>query len=144
MSDHHNLPLVNLYTELDSSARGLSEEEAARRLEQHGPNELRVRQDVPEIVKFLLQFKNFFALLLMVGGALAIVAERLDPGQGNFYIAIALLGVVLLNAVFTYIQEHQSERIMDSFRRMLPAMVTVLRDGQAHRAQSQALGKSVV
>ena len=139
MSDIHKLTLANLFNELSSSARGLSEEEAGRRLEQYGPNELRVRQAVPELIKFLLQFKNFFALLLMVGGALAIVAERLDPGQGNLYIAIALLAVVLLNAVFTYIQEHQSERIMDSFRRMLPAMVTVLRDGQARQAQAEAL-----
>jgi len=137
--DTHKLPLASLYDELGSSARGLTEAEAARRLEQHGPNELRVRQDVPEMVKFLLQFKNFFALLLLVGGALAIIAERLDPEQGNLYIAIALLGVVLLNAVFTYIQEHQSERIMDSFRRMLPAMVTVLRDGQARRTRAEAL-----
>ncbi|MFT5539657.1 MAG: sodium/potassium-transporting ATPase subunit alpha [Alphaproteobacteria bacterium] len=139
MSDIHKLPLADLYDTLESSARGLTEETATRRLEQYGPNELRVRQDVPQIVKFLLQFKNFFALLLMVGGALAIAAERLDPGQGNLYIAIALFGVVLLNAVFTYIQEHQSERIMDSFRRMLPAMVTVLRDGHARRAQAEAL-----
>jgi sodium/potassium-transporting ATPase subunit alpha len=139
MLDIHKLPLPSLYDELGSSARGLTEEEAARRLEQHGPNELRVRQDVPEFVKFLLQFKNFFGLLLMVGGMLAIAAERLDPGQGNLYIAIALLGVVLLNAVFTYIQERQSERIMESFRRMLPAMVTVLRDGSARRAHAQAL-----
>jgi sodium/potassium-transporting ATPase subunit alpha len=139
MSDVHKLPLAELYDTLDSSARGLTEAAAARRLEEYGPNELRVRQDVPQIVKFLLQFKNFFALLLMVGGALAIAAEHLDPGQGNLYIAIALFGVVLLNAVFTYIQEHQSERIMDSFRRMLPAMVTVLRDGHARRARAEAL-----
>ncbi|MBL6954645.1 MAG: HAD-IC family P-type ATPase [Alphaproteobacteria bacterium] len=139
MSDFHKLPLATLYTELGSSAAGLTQQEAARRLEQHGPNELRVRQNVPEIVKFLLQFKNFFALLLMVGGALAFFAERLDPGQGNLYIAIALLGVVLLNAVFTYVQERQSGQIMDSFRRMLPAMVTVLRDGQPRRAQAEAL-----
>jgi sodium/potassium-transporting ATPase subunit alpha len=139
MSEIHKGSLHDLYEEFGSSARGLTETEAARRLDRHGPNELSVRQDVPEIVKFLLQFKNFFALLLMAGGALAIAAERLDPGQGNLYIAIALLGVVLLNAVFTYIQEHQSERIMDSFRRMLPAMVTVLRDGHPRRAQAEAL-----
>ena len=64
MTDFHTLPLASLHDELDSSARGLSGEEAARRLERHGRNELRVRQDVPEFVKFLLQFKNFFALLL--------------------------------------------------------------------------------
>ncbi len=137
--DAHKLSLADLYKNLDSSVQGLSEETAALRLQHYGPNELRVRQDVPQIIKFLLQFKNFFALLLMVGGILAIAADRLDPGQGNLYIAIALFAVVLLNAIFTYIQEHQSERIMDSFRRMLPAMVTVLRNGHAQRAPAQTL-----
>ena len=139
MTAFHTLSRAELYDALDSSAAGLSEAEAAKRLRQYGPNELTVRQQVPEIVKFLLQFKNFFALLLLAGGALAMAAERLDPGAGNLYIAIALLGVVLLNAVFTYIQEHQSERIMDSFRRMLPAMVTVLRDGHPKRMAAAML-----
>ncbi len=75
----------------------------------------------------------------MAGGALAIAAERLDPGEGNLYIAVALLGVVVLNAAFTYIQEHQSERIMESFRRMLPSMVTVIRGGRAIRVVAETL-----
>lgn len=139
MSEFHKLSISNLFQQLESSGQGLSEPEAQRRLQTHGRNELRVRGDVPEVVKFLLQFKNFFALLLMVGGLLAVLAEQLDPGQGNLYIAIALFAVVLLNAVFTYLQEHQSEQILDSFKKMLPAMVTVLRDGAAHEVEAGKL-----
>ena len=139
MSGVHELPLEQLETQLGSSAAGLTEKEASRRLEEFGANELLVRQDTSEVVKFVRQFKNFFAVLLMVGAALAIAAEQLDSGQGNLYIAIALLGVVVLNAAFTYIQEHRSERIMDSFRRLLPSEVTVLRDGQSRRALSEDL-----
>ena len=139
MSGVHELPLEQLETQLGSSAAGLTEKEASRRLEEFGANELLVRQDTSEVVKFVRQFKNFFAVLLMVGATLAIAAEQLDSGQGNLYIAIALLGVVVLNAAFTYIQEHRSERIMDSFRRLLPSEVTVLRDGQSRRALSEDL-----
>lgn len=130
MSQLHKLSVDELYREIGANAAGLSGSEVRHRQDRFGPNELRVRQDVPEIVKFLLQFRNFFALLLIFGGGLAIIAEHLDPGQGNLYIAIALFSVVLLNAVFTYLQEHQSERILESFRQMLPAMVTVVRDRQ--------------
>jgi len=130
MSQLHKLSVDELYREIGANAEGLSGAEVRHRQDRFGPNELRVRQDVPEIVKFLLQFRNFFALLLRFGGGLAIIAEHLDPGQGNLYIAIALFSVVLLNAVFTYLQEHQSERILESFRQMLPAMVTVVRDRQ--------------
>lgn len=130
MSDVHKLSLDDLFREIDANGAGLTQADVSRRQTDFGPNELRVRQDVPEIAKFLLQFRNFFALLLIFGGTLVLFAEHLDPGQGNLYIALALFAVVLLNAVFTYLQERQSERIMESFARMLPAMVTVVRDGR--------------
>ena len=131
LEDVHRRPLTFLYDALQTAPAGLTEQDARARINIDGRNVLQVTKSTSELVKFLLQFKNFFALLLIVGGALAISAEQLDPGQGNLYIAIALIAVVLLNATFTYYQEHQSEKIMDSFRRMLPSMVTVIRDGHA-------------
>ncbi len=139
MPDIHRLPRAELLRRLDATERGLTDAQARKRRAEHGPNELRVRQNVPEYIKFLRQFRNFFALLLMVGGLLALLAERLDPDQGNLYIAVALFAVVLLNAGFTYFQEHQSERIMESFRKMLPAMVTVLRDNSARKVEAEEL-----
>ena len=139
MTEHHKGALSAALSALDTNAQGLSQAEAEARLERFGRNELEVRKDRSEIVKFLLQFRNFFALLLIVGGALAITADRLDPGQGNLYIAIALLGVVVLNAAFTYLQEHQSEKIMDSFKKMLPSMITALRDGAAREVAAEEL-----
>ncbi|MCK5668453.1 MAG: cation-transporting P-type ATPase, partial [Gammaproteobacteria bacterium] len=99
MDNQHQIPLEELYKRLNSGFKGLSNGEASRRLEKSGLNELRVRQQAPKYIKFLSQFKNFFAVLLMVGGALAFFADYLDPGQGNFYIGCALYGVVLLNAI---------------------------------------------
>ena len=121
---------AGLYQSLKTKREGLTTREAESRLQEAGPNELQVKADLPEWVKFLRQFKNFFALLLIVGGLLAVLAEHLDPGQGNLYIAVALFAVVVLNASFTYFQEFQSERIMESFERMMPTRVTVLRDGE--------------
>ena len=126
---YHQCSVNDLYDHYEVDAQGLSSESVQKRLKIYGTNELRVKQDVPEIIKFLYQFKNFFALLLIVGSGLALLAEQLDPGLGNLYIAIALFGVTILNAIFTYIQEHQSEKIMESFRKMMPTMVRVFRDG---------------
>jgi sodium/potassium-transporting ATPase subunit alpha len=124
---------------LASGAVGLTRAEAEARRARFGPNALRVRKATPEIVKFLLQFRNFFAILLIAGGCLALFADTLERGQGNLYIAYALFGVVLLNAAFTYFQERQSERIMESFRHMLPVIVTVLRDGDSHEVDAKDL-----
>ncbi len=127
---YHLCPIDALFRHFGVDKQGLSRDEAEQRLSQYGKNELNVRKEVPQIIKFLAQFKNFFALLLIAGGCLALFAEQLDPGLGNLYIAIALFGVTVLNAIFTYIQEYQSEKIMESFRRMLPSMVHVYRDGE--------------
>lgn len=126
---YHLCSLDELFDHLDTSEKGLTSETVTKRLQEVGTNELRVKQDVPEIIKFLRQFKNFFALLLFAGSGLALFAEQLDPGVGNLYIAIALFAVTVLNATFTYIQEHQSEKIMESFRKLMPSMVRVYRDG---------------
>ncbi len=133
----HRLALDKLYALVDSRPNGLTSAEAEYRLEQHGPNELHVRKDTPEIIKFLRHFTNFFAILLLIGAALAFLAEWLDPEKGNLYIALALIVVVFLNAVFTYIQEHQSESIMESFRNMLPSKINVLRDGKPVRIEAR-------
>ena len=138
-ADQHRIPLEALQQRLHCTGEGLSTDEAAQRLLEFGSNELRVRKETPEIVKFLRQFANFFALLLIVGSALAFFADYLKPGEGNFYIGVALLAVVLLNALFTYLQEQQSERIMESFRNMLPSMISVQRDGRMARIEARLL-----
>ena len=129
-TEAHRLPIDKIYSLLDTSAEGLTESQARERLLQYGTNELQSRQNTPEYIKFLRQFKNFFAILLLIGSGLALIAEELAPNNDNFYVAVALFAVVVLNATFTYLQEHQSEKIMESFRKMLPQMVTVLRNGK--------------
>lgn len=135
----HLVPVERLFETLETSATGLTADEAARRIARFGTNELKVRADTPQYVKFLRQFRNFFALLLIVGGGLSLFAEWLDPGQGNLYIAIALFAVVVLNAAFSYLQEFRSERIMESFQNMLPSMVVALRDGERTRIPASEL-----
>jgi sodium/potassium-transporting ATPase subunit alpha len=137
--DAHKISLAELEQALTCEGIGLDGAEALNRLAQFGSNELHARKDVPEIIKFLRQFRNFFALLLFAGAALAFLADYLKPGEGNFYIAVALLTVVLINALFTYAQEHEGERIMESFRNMLPPMIYAVRDGQVSRIEARLL-----
>ena len=138
-ADQHRIPLPELEQRLNCTSAGLGSADADQRLSEYGSNELRVRKDTPEIIKFFRQFTNFFALLLIVGATLAFFADYLQPGEGNFYIGMALLVVVLLNALFSYMQEHESDRIMESFRNMLPPMISVLRDEQVSRIEARLL-----
>jgi sodium/potassium-transporting ATPase subunit alpha len=128
--DEHKLKLETLFKRLKSSASGLTSLEAKERLAKNGPNVLEEKKKDWAVIKFLKQFTNFFAILLMFGSLLAFFSEYLSPGEGNLYIGIALAAVVVLNAIFTFIQEYKSEKIMESFKKMMPAKIEVIRDGK--------------
>ncbi len=127
--DEHKIPIIELFNKVNSSKNGLTSDEAKRRLTEYGYNAIEEKNKVPLIFKFLKNFTNFFALLLLGGSALAFLAEYLSPGEGNIYIGIALVIVVFLNTIFTFIQEFQSEKIMQGFKNMMPTKIQVLRDG---------------
>ena len=67
MSDEHRISLAELEQRLSCSSLGLTKAEAGARQTQYGRNSLQVRKDTPEIIKFLRQFTNLFAVLLMAG-----------------------------------------------------------------------------
>ena len=129
-NDEHKIGLDELYDRLAAVPGGLSSEEALRRQQEYGLNELEGKKKKSIFIRFGSHLVNFFALLLWTGAALAFTSEYLSPGEGNIYIGIALSVVVVLNAVFTFIQEYQSEKIMESFRKMMPVKIDLLRDGK--------------
>ncbi|WP_129126923.1 cation-translocating P-type ATPase [Geomonas oryzae] len=136
----HLVPLEEYCRRLRSDPqRGLSSAEALLRLGREGPNLLVQRRQVPELLKFLRQLTNLFAILLWIGAGLCLLAEFLTPGQGNMAIAIVLVGVVLLNGSFSYWQGRRAEEIMSSFRDMLPRLARVVRDGVVHEIQASVL-----
>jgi len=128
--DEHSIKIDEFLDRLNTGAEGLSSEEAARRKEVCGGNILQKKEKETPLKKYLRQYKNFFAILLLFGSALSFTAEYLDPGQGNIFIAIALLGVVILNSTFTFIQEYQAQKIMESFQSLMAPTARVKRDGE--------------
>jgi Ca2+-transporting ATPase len=71
----HALPVVDVYRALGSRLQGLAEAEAAARLLRYGPNVIREFKGKPLYLKFLANFTHLMAILLWVGGAVAIVAQ---------------------------------------------------------------------
>lgn len=129
--DEHLISLSEFLKRLGVNENGLSEQEASRRLRECGPNVLEETGKENIIKRYLRQFRNFFSILLIIGAILSFTGEYLDPGQGNIYIGIAIVGVVFLNGTFTFVQEYQAAKTMESFRQLLPPHSKVLRDGKA-------------
>jgi calcium-translocating P-type ATPase len=112
-----------IFRHLGTSRAGLSEREAHRRLAQHGPNEIERREGPSHLRDLARQFTHPLAVLLWVAAGLAAVA-------GIVALAVAIIAVIVLNAVFAFSQELQAERATEALREYLPPRARVRRAGQ--------------
>ena len=110
--------------------RGLSEAEARVRLERAGRNELTEEEPAPGWKKFLAQFKDVLVILLLIATAISAALWLIERESALPYEAMAILSVVLLNAVMGYIQEARAESAVAALRRMSANEATVMRDGE--------------
>ncbi|GAA0319128.1 cation-transporting P-type ATPase [Actinoallomurus spadix] len=123
-------PLSLLRHDLDTGPRGLSAREADRRLTVYGPNEVRRRGRRSLLKELVGQLAHPLALLLWVAAALAYAA-------GTPALAVAIVAVILLNAVFALLQERQAERAVEALARYLPEQARVVRDDREQPVQAR-------
>jgi calcium-translocating P-type ATPase len=102
---------------------GLTEAEVVERRARDGPNALPPPHRTPVVVQLLEQWTHFFALLLWVAAALALVA-------GMPQLGVAIVVVILINGTFAFVQEYRAERAAARLQDLLPKRVSVRRDGQ--------------
>ncbi len=121
-----------LLRDLGTAREGLRSREAARRLEQHGPNLIERREGPSRLRDLALQFTHPLALVLWAAAALAVVG-------GIVPLAIAIIAVIVLNAVFAFAQEMQAERATEALREFLPPKAGVRRDGRQVEVDATAL-----
>jgi len=114
---------------LVTSEKGLPEDEARRRLAEFGPNEITETRKRPLFLRLLDQLTHFLALLLWVAALLSFLSEYLHPGEGMLSLGIAIIAVIIINAVFTFIQEFRAEQALAAMKKLLPFQVEVRRDG---------------
>jgi len=127
---HHHLPahevVVLLGTDL---SKGLASDEATQRLARFGPNVLpKIRRHGP-LIRFLLQFHYPLIYVLLAATAITLLlGEWVDAG--------VIFGVVLVNAVVSFIQESRAEAALESLAAMMITEAPVQRDGRKHRRPS--------
>jgi magnesium-transporting ATPase (P-type) len=131
VASHHHLPAHEVVVLLESdAAKGLTSDEAARRLERFGPNVLpKFRRHGP-LLRFLLQFHHPLIYVLLAATVItALLGEWVDAG--------VIFGVVLVNAIVGFIQESRAEAALDALASMMKTEARVRRDGQTIRVPSE-------
>lgn len=109
---------------------GLSAEAAAERLSRLGRNELVERKPPSRWRRFLTQFRDVLVLLLIAAALVSALLWGIERDTGLPYEAIAILAIVLLNAIMGYVQESRAARAVSALRRMAAIRATVIRGGQ--------------
>jgi magnesium-transporting ATPase (P-type) len=132
MTTFHSLSIDDTYSELNSNEQGLTEQEAALRLQHYGRNRLRPPEKKSALKRFLNQFHNVLIYALLVSSCITFfLGHYTDTG--------VILGVIVINAIIGYIQEGKAEKSLDAIRKMLSLQATVLRDGKTLPVDAELL-----
>jgi len=107
-----------------STPEGLSADEAAARLERHGPNEIARRKTTPIWKQLLDQFTSPLVLILIGAAGISLFVEAKTD-------AIVIGVIVAINAIIGFVQEHRAEQAVLALRSITAARATVVRDGVA-------------
>ncbi|MCX8111350.1 MAG: calcium-translocating P-type ATPase, PMCA-type [Syntrophorhabdaceae bacterium] len=112
----------NIMKQFDSCIEGLTKDMAIKRLNEYGPNELIEKKKKTVLNMLLDQFRDFMILILI---AAAIISGFI----GELSDTIAIIVIVVINAIIGFIQEYRAEKAMDALKKMAAHTATVIRDG---------------
>ncbi len=123
LAKYWSIPVEKLLFELNTSARGLSQQEAENRLRLYGKNTLQEQKQITTIVLFLNQFKSPLVLILIFAAIVSILV-------GEWTDATIVLIVVLGSSILGFAQEHMANNAVEKLRNQVSIKSTVLRDGK--------------
>ena len=116
-----SLPVSELLTRLGASSAGLSSQEAEKRLEIYGRNELAKKKKRAAVLNFLSRFKSPLVIILMIAGAIS-------AALGSIPSVIVIYTMVFLSVSLAYYQETNASKAAELLREKVATSATVLRD----------------
>jgi P-type Ca2+ transporter type 2C len=118
--DYYRMDAQEVLKQLDTHAHGLTQAEAAARLERDGPNALAAKHKDPVWLTYIRQFKDLMIILLLGS---SLVAWYLDDPRT----ALVLLVLALFNTTIGFLQEYKAGRLMDSLEKLVVPEAQVMR-----------------
>lgn len=118
----HTMSVESTARSLNTSLNGISNQEAQSRLATHGYNELKEKKKKTTFMMLLHQFTDFMILVL-------IAAALLSGFLGELSDTIAIIVIVVLNAIIGFVQEYRAEKAMEALKKMAAPLATVVREG---------------
>jgi len=122
-SEYYKASITETINQLETSQTGLTQTEAEKRLQKHGPNELIEEKKTTPLEIFLDQVKSILILILIVAALISglILHEYTD-------MAVILI-IVVLNSIIGFIQEYRAEQAVEALKQMVSPHSKVIREG---------------
>ena len=135
----HDKSVQAIERELNTGAQGLTESEAAARLERYGENKLRGGKKKTNLQRFLDQFKDVMILILLAAAAVSFVIACVEGEPNEFFEPVLILVIVILNAVMGVVQESKAEKALDALKDLSAPHAKVRREGREAVVEASVL-----
>jgi Ca2+-transporting ATPase len=143
--DYYQMKAKEVLEALGTSEKGLPRDEAEKRREKYGPNEIRTDVSVPKWLLFLSQFKEVLVLLLIVAGIISIVIGVLDNSFESIRNGAVMFVIVLINAIIGFVQQYKAGKILERLRELIKSPARVMFDGElSEMSQDQLVPGDIV
>ena len=120
--NYYQLSVQEIFNQLSTQDSGLSSAESLVRLEKYGRNMLQEKKKISPWFIFFSQLTSPLIVILMI-------ATVISMSVGEFIDGVIIIIIVLLNAIFGFVQEYKAEKSMESLKKMMSLKSKVLRDG---------------
>ena len=124
----YSLDKEELIRQLETKRNGLTQQEAARRLEKHGYNRLTHKKRKPLLLRILGAFGDKMTLVLLAAAGVSFGADLMS-GQTSVD-PFVILAIVFLNAIISLVQESRAEKALEALKKLSAPTCTLLRDGK--------------
>lgn len=128
--NYSKMPIEEAFKDLETSKKGLSNEDAAERLKEHGKNVIDIR-DKKQIIKRLIKAViNPFNLALILVAVLTFVTDVIFTNKPNFATFITLILIILVSGTISFVEEQKSEIAAQKLKKMIENKIDVIREGK--------------
>ncbi|MBN2059391.1 MAG: cation-translocating P-type ATPase [Deltaproteobacteria bacterium] len=129
---YYRMKVQEVLDDLDTTVNGLTLEEADRRIDRYGKNELTAKIEVPKWMLFLSQFKDLLVIVLIVAAVISFII-------GSFRDGIVMIIIVVINAIVGFVQEYKVSRILESLKNLIKSPARAIRGGELKEVQQGQL-----
>lgn len=132
MNNYHSKPLKEIFSELQTSEKGISIEESKTRLEKFGKNQIKKTHKLRPLKIFLEQFNSFLIYILLIAAVISFLIDNLID-------AVVISIIVIVNSIIGFTQQYRAEKSISQLKKLIVSRSKVIRDGRVMEILSEEI-----